>query len=101
LSVVVTPARADIKVLTVGPAEKYPTISAAVAAANADPNAASYYEIRVAPGTYLNDFPVVTRPMTIGVDSRGAGRAVLLKVTVPLPNQRGSSSLLPASRSTI
>jgi len=36
---------------------QYRTISAAVAAANADPNANDYYDIEVAPGTYPGDDP--------------------------------------------
>src|SRR6266480_645975 len=76
-------------ILTVGPAGQYHTISAAVAAADADANLDNYYDIQVAPGTYTNDFPEVTRPMTIEVDPKGVGKPVLLKATVPLPNQKG------------
>src|SRR6266478_3833755 len=86
-----TPAGAEIRILTVGSSGNYQyrTVSAAVAVANADTSASNYYEIRVAPGTYTNDFPVVTRPMTIEADPRGASGPVLLKATVPLPNQKG------------
>ena len=60
-----------------------------MAAADADSNPNSYYDIQVAPGTYTNDFLVVTRPMTIEVDPRRAGSPVLLEATVSLPNQKG------------
>jgi hypothetical protein len=81
-------AYADVT-LTVGPSAQYHTISAAVAAANTDTNASNYYVINVEPGTYRNDFPQVTRPMTIQVNPSKAGRQVLLQATVPLPNQKG------------
>ena len=85
------PAGAETKILTVGTSGnfQYRTISAAVAAADADSNAKNYYDIQVAPGTYTNDFSVVTRPMTIEVDPRRAGSPVLLEATVSLPNQKG------------
>lgn len=91
MGIAVTPARADTKVLTVGASGdyQYRTISEAVAAADADSNANNHYDIEVAPGTYTNDFPVVTRPMTIKADPKMAGKPVLLKSTVPLPNQKG------------
>ncbi len=75
--------------LNVGPNRIYQTISAAVAVADADANPANSYVIEIAPGTYTNDFPVVTRPMTIEVDPARAGRAVVLVATVPLPNEKG------------
>ena len=99
LGIVATPASADSRVLTVGASGNYQygTISGAVAAADGDGNPNNYYDIEVAPGIYTNDFPVVTRPMTIKVDPQGAGNPVVLKATVPLPNQKGiiltSSSL--------
>jgi hypothetical protein len=83
------PAEANTIVLTVGPGGQYRTISTAVAAANADPNTARYYDIQVMPGTYTNDFPHVTRPMTIEVSPGHAGQPVVLKATIPLPNQKG------------
>ena len=88
---IATPAGADTRVLTVGVSGNYQyrSINAAVAAANADSNVNNYYDIEVAPGTYTNDFPVVTRPMTIKVDPKRVGNPVLLKATVPLPNQKG------------
>src|SRR5947208_16852771 len=81
----------SIKILSVGSSGdfKYRTISAAVAVADADSNPSNYYDIQVAPGTYANDFSVVTRPMTIEVDPRRTGSPVLLEANVPLPNQKG------------
>ncbi|MGH7029862.1 MAG: hypothetical protein ACREE9_11930 [Stellaceae bacterium] len=75
--------------LKVGPGALYHTISAAVAVADGDASPADYYVIEVAPGTYTNDFPVVTRPMMIEVNPAKIGRAVILKATVPLPNEKG------------
>jgi hypothetical protein len=85
------PAHSDTTILTVGASGhyQYATISAAVAAADADTDANKYYDVQVAPGTYTNDFPVVTRPMTIEVDPGRAGTPVVLNATVPLPNQKG------------
>jgi hypothetical protein len=82
------PALAD-NVITVGPGGQYQTVSAAVAAADADTNPGHYYIITVMPGTYTNDFPQVTRPMTIEVDPRHAGRPVVLQATENLPNEKG------------
>src|ERR1700730_10643159 len=86
---VARPAGAETNILTVGPSGviQYRTIGAAVAAPDSNPS--SYYDIQVAPGTYTNDFSVVTRPMTIEVDPRRAGSPVLLEATVALPNQKG------------
>jgi hypothetical protein len=86
-----TAAGAETKILTVGSSGnfQYRMISAAVAAADADSNPSNYYDIQVAPGTYTNDFSVVTRPMTIEVDPHKAGNPVLLEAIVPLPNQKG------------
>jgi hypothetical protein len=91
LAIAAPPTEAETKILTVGTSgsSQYRTISAAVAAADADSNAQNYYDIQVAPGTYTNDFSVVTRPMTVEVDRRRAGNPVLVKATVPLPNQKG------------
>lgn len=80
-------ALAGTVTLSVGSGGLYRTISAAAAAADADTNAGDYYVINVAPGTYTNDFPLVTRPMTI--QSSAVGRAVILNATVPLPNEKG------------
>lgn len=76
-------------VLTVGPDGRYRTISAAVAAADADTNPSDYYVIKVAPGTYTNDFPTVTRPMTIEVTPAYVGQSVVLRASEPLPNDKG------------
>jgi hypothetical protein len=82
-------AQVNTVVLTVGPGGQYQQISAAVAAADADTNLGNYYDIQIMPGTYTNDFPYVTRPMTIEVDPAYAGRPVVLKATVALPNEKG------------
>jgi hypothetical protein len=84
----ITPADAADITLTVGPGN-YRTISAAVAAADADISSGNYYVINVEPGIYKDDFPEVTRPMTIQVNPAKAGRRVLLQATIPLPNQKG------------
>jgi hypothetical protein len=76
-------------VLKVGPGGQYQTISAAVAAADADANLGNYYDVQVMPGTYTNDFPYVTRPMTIEVVPGYAGSPVVLDATEPLPNEKG------------
>jgi hypothetical protein len=78
-------AHADA-IFTVGPSGDYATISAAVSAADSDPSTA--YVIEVTPGTYTNDFSVVTHAMTIEVDPDNPGQ-VLLIATVPPPNQKG------------
>jgi len=83
------PSNPGTIVLNVGPGGRYETISDAVAAADADTNPSNYYDVQVTPGTYTNDFPVVTRPMTIEVDPRYAGQNVVLNATVDLPNQKG------------
>ena len=83
------PAAAKTIVLTVGPAGAYHQIGTAVAVADGDPNLQDYYDIQVAPGSYANDFARVTRPLTIEVDPRQAGRAVVLKATENLPNEKG------------
>lgn len=75
--------------LKVGPGAPYQMISAAVTAADNDTDPSNYYVIEVAPGTYTNDFPLVTRPMLIEVDPARAGRPVILNATVPLPNEKG------------
>ena len=75
-------------ILTVGPQGQYQSISAAASFADSDTDPNNIYDIRVAPGTYTNDFPEVTRPMTIEVDPSLSG-PVLLLATVPLPNQKG------------
>ena len=82
------PAVADT-ILTVGPGGQYTTISSAVAAADSDTSPNNYYVIQVMPGRYVNDFPHVTRPMTIEVNPSYLGRAVVLQATQDLPNQKG------------
>jgi hypothetical protein len=76
-------------ILSVGSGGQYRTISTAVAAANKDANPGNYYDICIYPGTYTNDFLYVARPMTIEVEPRYFGRPVVLRSTVPLPNQKG------------
>jgi pectin methylesterase-like acyl-CoA thioesterase len=90
LIIAAPPTGAETKILTVGTSGsfQYRTISAAVAAADADGNAQNYYDIQVSSGTYTNDFSLVTRPMTIEIDRRRPGNPVLVKATVPLPNQK-------------
>jgi hypothetical protein len=83
-------AAAGVVTITVGPTGTYHTLSAGVAAANADTAATDYYVISVAPGIYLNDFPpAIMRPMTIEADPAKPGQPVVLQATVPLPNQKG------------
>jgi len=71
------------------PGGQYQTIAAAVAAADGDSEIGNYYDIQVMPGTYTNDFPYVTRPMTIEVDPSSAAGRVVLNATVALPNEKG------------
>jgi hypothetical protein len=73
--------------LSVGAGQTYLTVSAAVAVADADTNPSNYYIIDVTPGTYTNDFPQVTRPMTI--ETAAIGQPVVLNATKPLPNEKG------------
>jgi hypothetical protein len=80
-------AVADTTVLSVGQSGQYATISAAVAAADADTNLTDDYVISVAPGTYTNDSPQVTRPMTI--QAAVPGSAVILNAPAPLANEKG------------
>lgn len=82
-------AAADSIVFTVGQGKIYATISAAVAAADADTSPDNFYIIDVDPGTYTNDFPLVTRPMMIQADPGETGQPVILNATVPLPNEKG------------
>jgi len=76
-------------VIDVGPGGQHQTISDAVTAANRDADPGNYYVINVVPGTYLNDFPEVTRPMTIRSDPAFQGQRAILKATGPLPNDKG------------
>ncbi len=75
--------------LTVGAGGQYQTISAAVAAADADTNPSHRYVIEVVPGTYINDFPLVTRPMTIMANRNAGSGNVILEATEDLPNEKG------------
>lgn len=78
-------ASATLITLSVTPGS---TLRAAVTTANADTNLLNTYDLRLAPGTYLNDFaPTITRPMTI--ESTGGAAVTTLKATVPLPNSKG------------
>lgn len=72
-----TPAIGNV--LAVGPGDPFSTISAAVAAANAND------VIDVQAGTYTNDFPVINIPLTINA----VGGTALLQATVNIPNQMG------------
>ncbi len=81
-------AVAGTTILTVGGASgDYPTIAAAAAAADEDTDVANDYVIRVAPGTYTNDSPQVTRPMTI--EAAVPGSTVILNAPAPLANEKG------------
>src|SRR5271167_66013 len=80
-------AAANDVTLSVGPGKTYSTISAAVSVADGDTNLNNYYVIEVTPGTYTNDFPTVTRPMTI--ETAAVGQQVVLNATEPLPNEKG------------
>ena len=84
-----TAADAATIVLNVGPGGQYQTIGDAVSAANVDPDPSNHYVINVVPGTYLNDFAEVARPMTIRSDPAFPGQRAILKATVPLPNEKG------------
>jgi hypothetical protein len=83
--------------LTVGSGAQYAHITDAVTVANSDGNPGNYYVINLVPSTYVNDFPTVSRPMTIQVDPTFAPQRAILQATVPLPNEKGiivtSSSL--------
>lgn len=62
------PAAAQEITLSVGSSGSYQQVSAAVAADDDDADRGHRYIIHVAPGIYLNDFPQVTRAMTIRLD---------------------------------
>jgi hypothetical protein len=90
LTVIASSASAQsVFTLTVGSGRQYPHISDAVTVANRDVSAGNYYVINLAPGTYINDFPTVSRPMTIQVDPAFAPQQATLMATVPLPNAKG------------
>jgi hypothetical protein len=48
------------------------TIASAVGVADADNNLATTYDVQITPGTYTNDFALVTRPMTLEGTGSGA-----------------------------
>lgn len=79
----------NVVTLTVGPGGQYAHVADAVSAANGDGDFANYYVINLAPGLYVNDFPTVSRPMTIQVDPSSAPQRATLQATVPLPNEKG------------
>lgn len=69
------------------PSAQYPTIAAAVAAANLDTDLTNQYVISIAPGTYTNDTAEIDRAMTI--QAAQPGSAVILNETAALPNEKG------------
>jgi hypothetical protein len=75
--------RANVITLTVGPGGNYSTISAATGAETSG----NTYVIIVTPGTYTNDFPVITQPTTI--ETATPGSQVVLSATEALPNEKG------------
>jgi hypothetical protein len=84
-AVLAAPAQAALITLDVTPGS---TLKAAVAIANADTDLANLYDLRLAPGTYLNDFaPTITRPMII--EGTAGAASTTLKATQALPNQKG------------
>ncbi len=82
-------AQTNTIVLSVGPGGQYQAVSDAVSHADADTTPGNYYDIQIMPGAYTNDFPYVTRPLTIEVDPNYAGQPVVLKATKNLPNEKG------------
>ena len=89
ISAAAAPAETNTIVLSVGPGGQYQTVSAAVSRADADTAPGNHYDIQIMPGTYTNDFPYVTRPMTIEVNPNYPGQPVVLKATEALPNEKG------------
>lgn len=82
-------------ILTVGAGgADYTTLSAAVQFAGVHTDA--YYTIEVAPGIYLNDFSVVTAPMTIRA---APGGPVVFNATAPPPN--GKAIITTSASATI
>ena len=73
-------------ILTVGASGSYSTISNAVS--YADSHAGTYYTIQIAPNTYVNDFPVVTVPLTLEASPATQGQ-VILRATIAPPNRKG------------
>ncbi len=82
-------------ILTVGASgADYTTISAAVQFA--DNHADVYYTIEIAPGIYVNDFSIVTTPMTI---KAAAGGPVVLDATIAPTN--GKAIITTSASATI
>ena len=79
----------NVITIKVGPGGQYARIADAVGVANDDGDSGNYYIINLVPGTYLNDFPTVLRPMTIQADPAAAPNRAILQATVPLPNEKG------------
>jgi hypothetical protein len=79
----------NVITINVGPGGQFANIADAVAIANADGDPGNYYVLNLVPGTYLNDFATVFRPMTIQVDPAFAPQRAILQATVPLPNEKG------------
>ena len=76
-------------VLSVGKDAEYRTISDAVEIANRDRDPTHSYSIVVAPGLYTDDFPHVTRPLTIRAQPTHVGQDVILRATKDIPNGKG------------
>jgi hypothetical protein len=72
-----TPAAAWL-IQTVGPGQEFPTLSAAAGAQTPG----HLYQWNVVPGTYLNDFPVITEPTDI--EAQGP-----VSVVATVPNDQG------------
>ncbi len=85
LATLAAPAYANA-ILTVGATGSYSTISSAVS--YADSHGGTYYTIQIAPNTYVNDFPVVTVPLTLEADPATQG-PVILQATVAPSNLKG------------
>jgi hypothetical protein len=96
LTATAVPAANAGAILTVGAGggADYTTLSAAVRFASAHTEA--YYTIEVAPGVYLNDFSVVTAPMTI---KAAPGGPVVFNATAPPPN--GKAIITTSAAATI
>lgn len=73
------PGAAQAATLSVGPGQAYATIAAAVAAAQ------SGDIVAVQAGTYTNDFPEITVPLTL----TAIGGRVHMQATIAPPNQKG------------
>ncbi len=94
LAMTAASAHADAILTVGGSGADYTTISAAVQFA--DTHTDTYYTIQIAPGTYVNDFSVVTAAMTIKAD---AGGAVILDATASPTN--GKAIITTTASTTI